>query len=136
MNHPILLDSIGETCPAGQVLKMTSGGTIVCEPVADDAGETVAIQQNPTLSPCEQCINDHIYNAYIYATATGLQMGNKPDTMCGALNYCGLMEQPLRFKCHDKCTNFNTMVRTKINTYVKNQGCYVPSGFPKRPNCS
>ena len=49
-------------------LKMTGGGTIVCEPVADDAGETVAIQQNPPLSRCEQCIDNHIDDAYIDAT--------------------------------------------------------------------
>lgn len=130
MNHPILLDSTGETCPAGQVLKMTGGGTIVCEPVV------VAAEQNPTLSRCEQCINNHINDAYIYAIAFGIQQGGQLDTVCGALNYCGLMETPLRIRCHDKCTNFNTMVRTKINTYVKNKGCLVPSGFENRPNCS
>lgn len=130
MNHPILLE---EACP-GQKVKMT-GGTIVCEPVADDAGETVAIQQNPTLSSCEQCIDNNIHGAYIYANKTGFQMGHTPDTVCGALHYCGLMELPLSL-CQDKCQEFSTIVRTKINTYVKNQGCLIPSGFETRPNCS
>ena len=139
MNHPILLDStrelFEETCP-GQKVKMTGGGTIVCEPVADDAGETVAIQQNPPLSRCEQCIDNHIDDAYIDANATGIQHGGHSlDTVCGALNYC-LMESPLSLKCHDKCQEFSTIVRTKINTYVKNKGCHVPSGIAKQPNCS